>query len=189
MSIVAPDRRPRRLAHLYEVPVQAAPSRLWLAALAAVFAVGAVYQWLQSRGHVTPAVFTDELLFSELARGFADGESFVVRDQPFFFPAFVPSLLQAPAWLAASTPTAYAVAKGLNTLLMCSAALPAYWLARQLVRPAYAVVSAAAAVGGGGMVYHGYLTSEAAAYPVFLLTVAVSVRALATPSRRRDVAA
>ena len=174
---------------LREVPRPAGHSRLWLVALAAVFSVGALYHWFQSRGHVTPAVFTDELLFSELARSFAAGDGFVVRDQPLFFPAFVPALLQAPAWLAGSTPLAYVLAKGLNAVLMCTAALPAYWLARQLVRPAHALVVAIATVAGGAMLYHGYLTSEAAAYPVFLLAIAVCVRALAAPSRGRDLTA
>jgi hypothetical protein len=72
---------------------------------------------------------------------------------------------------------------------MCSAALPAYWLARMLVRPLYALVVALSSIAGGWMLYHGTLTSESAAYPVFVLTVAVCVRALAAPSRGRDVAA
>jgi hypothetical protein len=182
-----PSAAPRR--RLYEVPVPVPVSRVWLLALAGIFAVGALYHWLQSRGHVTPAVFTDELLFSELARSIAAGEGFVVRDEPLFFPAFVPALLQAPAWLAGSTPLAYALAKAINTVLMCSAALPAYWLARRLVRPAYALIVAGATVASGGMIYHGYLTSEAVAYPVFLLAVATSVRALAAPSRGRDLVA
>jgi hypothetical protein len=174
---------------LSRAPAPVRSSRLWLLALAGIVAVAAAYHWLQSRGHVTPAVFTDELLFSELARSLAAGEGFVVRDQPLFIPAFFPALLQAPAWLAGSTPLAYALAKTLNTVLMCSAALPAYWLSRQLVRPAYALIVAVATLAGGGMLYHGYLTSEAAAYPVFLLAVAVSVRALAAPSRGRDLIA
>ena len=189
MSVQATCPRPRGRAALYEVPAPATPTRLWLLALAGIVALGALYHWLQSRGHVTPSVFTDELLFSELARGIAAGDGFVVRGEPLFFPAFVPSLLQAPAWLFASTPLAYAVAKALNTALMCSAALPAYWLARHLVRPAHALIVAAATVTGGGMLYHGYLTSEAAAYPVFLLAIAVCVRALAAPSRGRDLVA
>jgi hypothetical protein len=188
MSVLARPRA-RGRADLYAVPAPVSPSRLWLLALAGVVAVGAIYHWVQSRGHVTPAVFTDELLFSELARSIASGDGFVVRDQPLFFPAFVPALLQAPAWLAGSTPLAYALVKVLNTLLMCSAALPAYWLARQLVRPGYALVVAAGTVAGGGMLYHGYLTSEAAAYPVFLLAVAVCVRALAAPSKSSDLIA
>jgi hypothetical protein len=182
-------RRESLRPNLREVPRPARASRLWPAALAAVFAVGALYHWLQSRGHVTPAVFTDELLFSELARSFAGGEGFVVRDQPLFFPAFMPALLQAPAWLAGSTPLAYGLAKAINTLLMCSAALPAYWLARRVVQPTYALIVAVATLAGGGMLYHGYLTSEAAAYPVFLLAVAVCVRTLASPSRNRDLVA
>jgi hypothetical protein len=189
VTVEAPSSRRSASAHLREAPEPAARAFPWAVALAVVCAVGVVYHWLQSRGHATPAVFTDELLFSELARSIAAGEGFVVRDQPLFFPAFVPALLQAPAWLAGSTPLAYALAKTLNTVLMCSAALPAYWLARQLVRPAYAVIVAAASVAGGGMLYHGYLTSEAVAYPVFLLAVAVCVRALAAPSVSRDAIA
>jgi len=189
MSIQATRPRPVGRPRLYEAPAPVRPTRLWLLALAGVAAAGVVYHWLQSRGHVTPAVFTDELLFAELARSFAAGDGFVVRDQPLFFPAFLPALLQAPAWLAGSTPLAYALAKGINTLLMCSAALPAYWLARRLVRPAYALVVAAATVANGAMLYHGYLTSEAAAYPVFLLAIATCVRALAAPSRGYDLVA
>lgn len=189
MSLPATTERRAPGAPLTEAPLPTTRFRLWRPALAAVVGLGVVYHWLQSRGHVTPSVFTDELLFAELARSLAAGDGFVVRDQPLFFPAFVPALLQAPAWLAGSTPLAYALAKALNTALMCSAALPAYWLARQLVRPAYALMVAAATVAGGGMLYHGYLTSEAVAYPVFLLAVAVSVRALAAPSSRRDAIA
>ncbi|MGH2995885.1 MAG: hypothetical protein ACRDM9_06185, partial [Gaiellaceae bacterium] len=188
MSVVA-LRKVRPAPAVHEVPARDPRRRVWPLALGGVFAVATLYHWLQSRGHVTPAIFTDELLFSELARSFASGDGFTVRDQPFFFPAFVPSLLQAPVWLVGSTPAAYGLAKALNAVLMCSAAFPAYWLARPLVRPVSALVVAVAAVTGGAMLYHGYLTSEAAAYPVFLLAVALCVRALAEPSPRRDLAA
>jgi hypothetical protein len=174
---------------LAEAPAERPTRNLIPLALAGVFFVAALYHWLQSRAHVTPAIFTDELLFSELARSFAAGEPFTVRDERLFFPAFLPSLLQAPVWLVGSAPVAYALAKALNTVLMCSAAFSAYWLARQLVRPRHALVVAGAAVSGGAMLYHGYLTSEALAYPVFLLAVAGCVRALAVPSPRRDAAA
>lgn len=185
---VAP-RRVETGPQLQLVPPPERVSRLWLAALGALYAVALLYHWLQSLGHVTPAIFTDELLFSELARSFAAGDGFLVRGEHVFFPAFLPALLQAPAWLAGSTPAAYAVAKGVNTAVMCSAALPAYWLARRLVRPSYALTVAAATVATGGMLYHGYLMSEALAYPVFLLAVALCVHALASPSPRRDAVA
>src|SRR4029453_4589057 len=122
---VAP-RRVETGPQLQLVPPPERVSRLWLAALGALSAAPLLYHWLQSLGHVTPAIFTDELLFSELARSFAAGDGFLVRGEHVFFPAFLPALLQAPAWLAGSTPAAYAVAKGVNTAVMCSAALPAY---------------------------------------------------------------
>jgi hypothetical protein len=184
----APERLPAP-PRLHVVPPPERASRVWLVALGGVFLAAALYHWLQSLGHRTPAVFTDELLFSELSRSFASGGGFVVRGEHLFFPAFLPSLLQAPAWLAASTPLAYALAKAINTLLMCSAALPAYWLAQRMLRPAHALAVAVATVAGAGMLYHGYLTSEAAAYPVFLLAVALCVRALEAPSARHDLLA
>src|SRR5205085_11167433 len=47
---------------------------------------------------------------------------------------------------------------------------------------------AAATVATPAMVYHAYLMSEAAAYPVFVLAVAVLVRGAAAPSRRLGLA-
>src|SRR6266516_3043375 len=48
----------------------------------------------------------------------------------------------------------------------------------------FALLTAAAAVATPAMFYHGYLMSEALAYPVFLLTLAVLARALAGRSNR-----
>lgn len=151
-------------------------------ALPMLFVLAAAYHALQSALHVTPAIFTDELLHSELARSLAAGEGFRVRGEPVFFPAFLPAVVQAPAWLAGDMGTAYALAKALNALVMSAAVFPAYWLGRQLLRPAHALAAAAAAVAAPALVYHSYLLSEALAYPVFLATVAVLVRALARPS-------
>src|SRR5918994_448336 len=181
-EVPAPTRVPR-------LPAPKRVPRAWAAAVAGVVLLATLFHWLQSRGHVTPAIFTDELLFSELARSFAEGGGVRVRDEPFSFPAVIPALLQAPAWLMSSTPIAYELAKAVNTAVMCLAAVPAYWLSRRLVRPAYSLLVAVATVAGGPMLYHGYLTSEAAAYPVFLLGVGVCVRALEAPSPRRDLLA
>jgi hypothetical protein len=163
-------------------------SRRWPLALAALFCVATAYHWLQSRGHVTPAIFTDELMFSELARSLAAGDGLTVRGESFLFPAFLPALVQAPVWLLDGA-AAYGAAKALNAVLMCSAVFPAWALARLVVRPAYAFGVAAAAVAGGAMLYHSYLTSEALAFPVFLLAVFVSMRAVSEPSLRWDALA
>lgn len=158
---------------------------LWLAA---VVLLAAAYHALQSRAHVTPAIFTDELLFSSLAQAFAEGSPFVVRGERLFFPAPLPSLVQAPAWLLADAQSAYSVAKLLNAVVMSTAALSAYWLARQLVRPAAALLAAAATVAAPAMLYHSYLTSEALALPVFLGAVATMMRAIARPGIRWELA-
>ena len=163
-------------------------SRHWLLALIGLFGVAALYHWAQSLGHATPAVFTDELMFSELARSLAGGDGLTVRGEHFPFPSFLPALVQAPVWLLEGA-AAYGAAKALNAVLMCAAVFPAWALARLVVRPAYAFGVAAAAVAGGAMLYHSYLTSEALAFPVFLLAVFVSVRAVAEPSLRWDALA
>lgn len=157
-------------------------------ALAAVFAVAAAYHALQSRGHLTPAIFTDELLHSKLAQSIAAGRGLEIRGEPYFFPAPLPALLQAPFWLLGPTPAVYGVLKVVNALVMAAACFPAYWLARQLVRPRLALVAAAASVAAPALLYHSYLLSEALAYPVFLLALAVMTRSLARPSTAAGLA-
>jgi Dolichyl-phosphate-mannose-protein mannosyltransferase len=158
------------------------------AALVAVYAVAVLYHWLNSRGHVSPIVFGDEILYSKLAQSLVAGDGFAIRGEPVFFPAPLSILAQAPAWLFDSVPTAFAVIKTVNAMLMSAAVFPAYALARRFTRPSYALISAAAAVVGPPMLYHAYLMSEALAYPVFFLACLTMVRALEQPSRRMELA-
>ena len=156
--------------------------------LAGIYVLAFAYHWLQSRAHVSPAVFGDELLYSKLAQSLAAGDGFSIRGETVFFPAPLAILAQAPAWLLDSTATAYSVVKAMNAAVMATAALPAYVLARRLVRPSYALLAAAAAVAGPAMLYAPYLMSEALAYPVFLLALATMLRAIERPSRRMELA-
>ena len=153
-------------------------------ALPVLFVAATAYQFLQSRGHATPTVFNDELLYAKLSQSIAAGHGLAIRGEPFFFPSPLASLVQAPAWLLSSMTDAYAAAKLLNAAVMSAAVFPSYWLARRVVRPSFALLTAAAAAATPAMVYHGYLMSEALAYPVFLIAVAVLARALAGQSGR-----
>jgi hypothetical protein len=182
----AGDELPARAA-LTVVP---APRRLPSprVVLGAIYVLAFAYHWLQSRAHVTPAVFGDELFYSKLAQSLAAGDGLVFRGHAVFFPAPLAVVVQAPLWLVHSTPFAYGLVKGLNTALMAAAVFPAYALARRLVRPSYALLAAAMAVAGPQMVYGPYLMSEALAYPLFLLAFATMVRALERPSRRMEAA-
>jgi hypothetical protein len=153
-------------------------------ALPLLFVAAASYHAWQSLGHVTPMVFDDELLYGKLSQSIAAGHGLSIRGEPFFFPAPLGPLVQSPAWLLSSMTDAYTAAKIINAAVMSAAVFPAYWLARRVVRPSFALLTAAAAVATPAMVYHSFLMSEALAYPVFLLTLAVLVKALAEPSRR-----
>jgi hypothetical protein len=151
-------------------------------ALPALFVTATLYHFLQSRGHATLTVFNDELLYTKLSQSLAAGHGLSIRGQHFYFPSPLAPLVQAPVWLLHSMPQAYAAAKLLNAAVMSAAVFPSYWLARRVVRPTYALVTAAAAVATPAMVYHGYLMSEALAYPVFLCAVAVIVRGVERPT-------
>jgi hypothetical protein len=151
-------------------------------ALPLLFVTATVYHFLQSRGHATLTVFNDELLYTKLSQSLAAGHGLSIRGEHFYFPSPLAPLVQAPVWLLHSMPQAYAAAKLLNAAVMSAAVFPAYWLARRVVRPTYALVVAAATVATPAMVYHGYLMSEALAYPVFLCAVVVIVRGVERPS-------
>src|SRR6266511_1395463 len=84
---------------------------------------------------------------------------------------------------AVALPRALTRTLALPFLFMAAAVFPAYWLARRIVRPSFALLTAAATVATPAMVYHGYLMSEALAYPMFLFAVAVIVRGVEKPSR------
>ena len=153
-------------------------------ALPVLFAVAVSYHAWQSLGHATPTVFNDELLYGKLSQAIAEGHLFSLRGEHYFFPAILAPLVQSPAWLLGSTMDAYSAAKLINAALMSAAVFPAYWLAARVVRPSFALLTAAAAVATPALFYHGYLMSEALAYPVFLGTIAVLAHAVQAPSRR-----
>jgi hypothetical protein len=153
-------------------------------ALPLLFVAAAAYHVWQSVGHVTPTVFNDELLYGKLSQGIAAGNWFTIRGEHYFFPAILAPLVQSPAWLLSSMTDAYTAAKVINAVVMCAAVFPAYWLARKIVRPSSALLTATATVSAPALFYHGYLMSEALAYPVFIGAVAALAHALTAPSRR-----
>src|SRR5437870_11166545 len=153
-------------------------------ALPVLFLVATAYHFLQSRGHATPTVFNDELLYAKLSQSIAAGHGLAIRGEHFFFPAPLASVVQAPAWLLHSMTDAYAAAKLLNAAVMSAAVFPSYWLARRVVRPSFALLTAAGAVATPAMVYHGFLMSDALGYPMFLVAVAILAQALTKPPRR-----
>jgi hypothetical protein len=160
--------------------VRALPAWVWLAGIV----IGsALFRYALTRRVVAPWIMVDELIYSELAKSFADGGRFLVRGQANFGVGLVYPALISPAWrLFGAVPDAYAAAKAINAVLMSLAALPTYLLARRLVSQPLALLAALLAVAVPSMVYTGTLMTENAFYPLFLTCVWLLVLALERPT-------
>ena len=156
--------------------VRAVPMWAWLT-VAVVVSAGIRF-WL-ARKIVAPWIFVDELIYSELAKSIAAHGSFLIRGVPSHGFGFVYPVLIAPAFRIASVPQAYAAAKAIDTVLMSLAAIPAYLLARRLMRPGLALLAAALEVAAGGDVVDDavLLRIAAAAAEVGIDDVAALARA------------
>ncbi len=160
--------------------VRAVPVWAWLAGLV-VLSTGIRYAL--GRHAVAPWIMVDELIYSELAKSFAAGGHFLVRDHSAGAYGYVYPILISPAWAAfRAVPDAYAAAKGINSLVMSLAAVPAYFLARRVLGPWLSLAAAALAVAVPSMVYTATLMTENAFYPIFLTAMLAFVLWLEQPS-------
>ena len=137
------------------------------------------------------ALMNDELLYEKLARSVATthspipelhGTAVAVLNQLY-------PVLLAPFFGGYDVPDAFHAAHIFNAPLMASASIPAYLLAREVLGRGPALCVAALSALVPWMVISGALLTEVVAYPAFLWAVWGLERAVAEPSRRRDVAA
>ena len=127
---------------------------LWLCVL---------YGW-ETRGHVTPWLFTDELKFAQISRSIAETGHAAQRDHPSSFDTLYTYLI-APFWRVGDVGDGYAAIKYAGVVIMTSAIFPAYFLARMVVSRPWALFAAAAAVATPALAYATFLIEEPAAYP------------------------
>jgi hypothetical protein len=161
------------------------PPWAWLVGL--VVASFAVRAWL-ARDMVGAFIMVDELIYSELARSLADGGELLVRDTPSPGYGIVYPALLSPVYLAFDDLTdAYSAVKTLNALVMSLAAVPAYVLARRVLGPWLALLSAVLAVALPSLVYTGTVMTENVFYPVFLAVVVLFVLTLEQPTVARQL--
>ena len=137
------------------------------------------------------SVMTDELQYAKLALAVWEsgsplpslhGTSVAVANQLY-------PLLLTPVYGPLASPDAFRVAHVVNAVVMASAAVPAYLLARELLDRAWAFAVAVLAVVLPWMVLVGFLMSEVVGYPAFLWAVLAFQRAVVAPSDRRDALA
>jgi hypothetical protein len=131
----------------------------------------------------------DELLYSELAKGIAEDGRLHVRREPTSYLSLLYPIAIAPAWLASSMDTTYAVVKAINAVLITLAVVPVYLWARRLMTPSYAVVTALLALLMPSLLYSGMVMTENAFLPAFLVATFSIARALERPTLARQALA
>jgi len=137
----------------------------------------------------TPWIMGDEVVYSQLGRNlYEHGHLWLLgRPVPFYslvYPAFV-----GLPFVLFGTHAGYAVAKVAQSLAMSLAAVPVYYWARELASTRWALVAAALTVCVPGLAYSGLLMSEAAFYPLAVLAVWATARAVATGTMRAQALA
>lgn len=161
------------------------PPGVWLAA---IVVLSALLRIALGRRQPAPWIMVDELIYSELAKSFAATGHLLVRDVAVgAYPPLYPLLISPAYRLFESIPDAYAAAKAINAVVMSLAAVPAYGIARRVLRPGPSLAAAALAVAVPSMVYTGSLMTESLFYPVFLAAALALVRCLEQPTVRRQL--
>jgi hypothetical protein len=137
--------------------------------------------WLRK----TPWLFSDEDEWAQISRAIATTGHAARRGVPISFKSLYAFLI-APMWWIKNTHTAYTAIKYLDSVVMCSAAIPTYFLGKMLVSKRSALAAAVLAIAIPGMSYATFIIPEPLAYPWFALCAWLIVRALTT-QRRWDI--
>jgi glycosyltransferase involved in cell wall biosynthesis len=160
------------------------PIWAWLGSL---YAIAVAVQLALALRVTSPWIMVDEIVYSDMARSFARTGHFLIRGVHANY-GFVYPLLLSPVYAAVGPMSdVYRWSQAVNALVLCSAVLPAYLLARRVVRPSAALVAAALAVAVPSTAYAGTLMTENVFYPVFLWLAFALVVALERPTRTRQV--
>ena len=156
------------------------PSWAWLAA---IVAVSTICRAVLARDLVAPFILVDEVIWAEIARGIADAGEPLIRDEPDPGYSVVYPLLISPVYaLFDNLVDAYAGVKTLNALVMSLAAVPAFFLARRVVRDGLALLAAVMTIAIPSMAYTGTVMTENPFYPLFLLVALTLVVVLERPA-------
>ena len=151
--------------------------------LASIVGVATIAHSIVALGLPSLWIVPDELIYAELSKSLAGGALPRIRDEvSFAYGLGYPAVL-APVWAVFDDmPTAYAVAKCVNALLLSLTAVPAYFLARRFVTRTPALVVGASSVAVPSMLYAGTLLTEVALYPAFVLALLAIAAAVERPT-------
>lgn len=156
------------------------PSWAWLTA---IVAVSTIFRAVLARDLVAPFILVDEVIWAEIARGIADAGEPLIRDEPDPGYSIAYPLLISPVYAVfENLVDAYAGVKTLNALVMSLAAVPAFFLARRVVRDGLALLAAVMTVAIPSMAYTGTVMTENPFYPLFLSVALMLVVVLERPT-------
>jgi hypothetical protein len=150
--------------------------------LVAFFAFAAYYVW-QAWRHETPAIFTDELELTQIARAIAHSGHPARRGESYVFTSLYP-FVTAPAWWIHSTQEAYDTVKYLGAIAMTASIFPAYGIARVVLSKRWAVAAAVGAVAAPALSYSAIVVEEPLAYPASTVALWLILRATLSPTWR-----
>jgi hypothetical protein len=157
-----------------------------------VVAAGFAFIVSYSRRVTDWIVMTDELLYAKLSLSIADTLSPlpVVHDERISLSSQLYPLLTAPIYALFDMPTAFHAVHVANAAILASAAVPAYLLARDVLRwQAGGYLAAAFSLAIPWLVLGSYGLTEVVAYPAFLWAILAIHRATVAPSLRADLLA
>lgn len=155
-------------------------------ALAAIVVASALIRTALNWSAPGPWIFVDELIYSELGKSAFGGTA--IRGVPVNGYGPVYPYLIAPAYaLFENLVNAYQAVKVTNAIVMSLTAIPAYFIARTLMRRSWSLGAAALAVLVPGMGYTAVVMTESAFYPAFALAMLFVVRALTRPTLLRQL--
>lgn len=159
---------------------------LW--ALGLCVALSALFHLVLALRIATPWIFSDEWIYAELARSFAESGTLRLRETPGEVFSVLYPVLVAPAWLAGSMDTTYDLAKAINTVAMSLTAIPVYFWARRLTSPGLALMPAVLTLLMPAQVLSGMVMTENLFFPVFVLAAFAIGLMLERPTVLRQVA-
>lgn len=156
--------------------------------LIAVVVGGAVFNGLLAVPIRSPRIFGDELIYWQLARGFAWTGHFTVRGgaAPRYGVVY-PALLAAAQRIGGDQTSAYALAQGLNAVIFSLTAVPVYLIASRVLQRRHALLAALLAVVLPSCVLTSAIMTENAFYPLFVTSALLMLRALERPSAARQL--
>src|SRR6185437_14096561 len=109
--------------------------------LGSLYALTVVLQLALGLRVTSPWIMVDELVYSDMARSFASTGHFLIRGVHGNY-GFVYPLLLSPAYkLLGPMTDVYQWSRVINALVMSTAVVPAYLLARRVVRPGAALAA------------------------------------------------